>query len=88
MAGHCSPVPPQETLKHAKGGLTQSLWAMGPGAQKVLFETFKHLWQVWDLILNVLHPSYNLAGAYPLPLDIGVFIFVGSNILLSMVVQQ
>ena len=81
-------MPLQETLKHAKGGLTQSLWAMGPGAQKVLFETSKHLWQVWDLILNVLHPSYNLAGAYPLPLDIGVFIFVGSNILLSMVVQQ
>ena len=25
-AGHCWPVPPQETLKHSKAGLAQSLW--------------------------------------------------------------
>ena len=25
VAGHCSPVPPQETLKHSKAGLAQSL---------------------------------------------------------------
>ena len=25
-AGHCWPIPPQETLKHSKAGLAQSLW--------------------------------------------------------------
>ena len=33
-------------------------------------------------------PSYHLAGAFPLPLDMGYIFLVGSNILLSMVVQQ
>ena len=32
------------------------------------------------------HPSYHLAGASPLPLDVGYLFLVGSNILLSMVV--
>ena len=27
-AGHCSPVPLQETLKHSKAGLAQSLWVL------------------------------------------------------------
>ena len=26
LSGHCWPVPPQETLKHSKAGLAQSLW--------------------------------------------------------------
>ena len=26
--GHCLPVPPQETLKHSKAGLVQSLWGL------------------------------------------------------------
>ena len=26
--GHCWPVPPQETLKHSKAGLAQSLWGL------------------------------------------------------------
>ena len=33
-------------------------------------------------------PSYCYAGASPLPLDMGYLFLVGSNILLSMVVQQ
>ena len=28
VAGHCWPVPPQETLKHSKAGLVQSLWGL------------------------------------------------------------
>ena len=28
MAGHCWPVPPQESLKHSKTGLSQSLWGL------------------------------------------------------------
>ena len=34
------------------------------------------------------HPSYRLAGASPLPLEVGYIFLVGSNILLLMVVQQ
>ena len=34
------------------------------------------------------HPFFHLAGASPLPLDVGYLFLVGSNILLSMVVQQ
>ena len=69
-AGRCWPVTPQETLKHSKVGLVQSL---------------QGLW-----VLVWLHPSYHLVGASPLPLDMGYFFFflVGSNILLSVVVQQ
>ena len=33
------------------------------------------------------HPSYHLAGASPLPLDMGYLLLVGSNILLLMVVK-
>ena len=33
-------------------------------------------------------PSYHLAGASPLPLDVGYLFLVGSNILLSKVIQQ
>ena len=28
VAGHCWPVPPQETLKHSKAGLAHSLWSL------------------------------------------------------------
>ena len=48
---------PQETLKHTKAGLVQSLvGSLGPGAHKVLFEVSERLWWVWDLILNVILP--------------------------------
>ena len=39
------------------------------------------------LILMLLHPSYHIVAASPLSLDVGyLFFFVGSNILLLMVV--
>ena len=44
-------------------------------------------WWVWDLILSWLCPSYHLAVA-SLPLDMEYIFLIGSNILLSMVVQQ
>ena len=59
-----------------------------PDAHKVLFDPSEHLWQVWGLILNAISPFYHLAGASPLPLDMRHLSSVGSNILLSMVVQQ
>ena len=50
-------MPPQETLKHSKAGLAQSLVvSLGPGAHKVLFVPSKHLWKVCGLILNVILP--------------------------------
>jgi len=47
-----------------------------------------HTQWVWDLILSWLCPSYNLAGATSLLLDMGYVYLMGSSILLSMVVQQ
>ena len=41
-----------------------------------------------DNIQPLCTPSYHLAGASPLPLDVGYLFLVGSNILLSTVVQQ
>ena len=39
-----------QTLKGRSG----SVYVGSPGGRKVLFEPFKHLWQVWGLILNVI----------------------------------
>ena len=50
-------MPPQETLKHSKAGMAQSLvGSLGPGAHKVLFEPSESLWRVWGLILHVISP--------------------------------
>ena len=70
-----------QTLKGRSGSVSVG----SPCAYKVLFEASEHLWQVF---LMPFHPSYHLAGAYPLPLDVRYLFLVGSNILLSMVVQQ
>ena len=44
MAGYCGPMPPQETLKHLKAGMAQSLVEfLSPGAHEVLFAPSKHL---------------------------------------------
>ena len=51
-----------------------------------LFEASKCLWWLQGLILNEIFPSYHLAGASLLPLDVEYLSLVGSNILLSMVV--
>ena len=44
--------------------------------------------QVWDLILSWLCPSYHLAAASSLSLDMKCLLLVGSSVLLLMVVQQ
>ena len=63
------------------------IWgSLNPTAHKVLFEASEHLWQVWGLILNEIEPLLPFLEASPLPLD--MVCFVGSNILLSIVVQQ
>ena len=53
-----------------------------------LFESSKCLWWVWNLILNLISPSYCLAGASPLLFDMWYLFLVGSNILLWIVVHQ
>ena len=67
-------MPPQETFKHSKAGLAQTLvGSLEPGAHKVLFEPSECLWQVWGLILNAIFPlllafcgfSFALEGGYP-----------------------
>ena len=56
--------------------------------QGFLFETSKHLWRVWGLILNVISLLLLLVGASPLPVDEKYLFLVESNIFLSMGVQQ
>ena len=50
-AVHCWPVPPQEILKHSS-----VLVSLGSGSwcTQGLFEPSEWLWQVWDLVLNVI----------------------------------
>ena len=53
----------------------------------VLF--FSSLWLAYPvLILSLFHPSYHLIVASSLSFDVGYLFLVGSNVLLSMVVQQ
>ena len=62
-------------------GVSGSWWAQG------LFERSERLWQLWGLFLNMISPLLPSSGAFPLPLEMYLFL-VGSNILLSMAVQQ
>ena len=48
----------------------------GSWCVQALFEPAKPLWRVWGLILNQFHLSYCLAGASPLPLDVGYLLKV------------
>ena len=61
-----------------------------PVAHKVLFEPSKCLWWVWGLILNAISPLLPSYWGFSFALGHRVFFFflVGSNILLSMVIQQ
>ena len=47
-----------------------------------------HTLQLWDLILLWLRPSYCLAVASSLSLDVEYLFMVGSSVLLLMIVQQ
>ena len=66
VAGHYWPIPSQETLKHSKADLAQSVW----GLLVCVFEPSSYLWWVWSLILNAILPlqpsfwdfSFDLGG--------------------------
>ena len=71
-------MPPQETLKHSKVGVTQSLvGSLGPGVHKVLFEPSKCLWRVWGLILNMILPLLPSCWGFSFTLGCGVSFFAG-----------
>ena len=75
----------QSRLKGRSGSVSVG----SPGVHKVLFEPSKCFWPVWDFILNVISPLLPSSWGSSFALVCGVsFFLVGSNILLSMVVQQ
>ena len=79
----------QKTLKHSNAGLAQSLaGSLSPDIHKVLFEPSEHLWWIWGLILSMILPHLPSCWGFSFALACGVPFLMGSNILLSMVVQQ
>ena len=80
----CTSAGDTQTFKGRSGSVSVA----SPGVHRVLFDPSEHLWQVYGLILNASFPSYYLAETSSLPLNMGYLFLVGSNILLSMVVQQ
>ena len=84
-------MPLQETFKHSKTVLAQSLvGSLGPGEHMVLFEPSEHLWRVWGLILNVILSLLPSFWGFSFAFGHGVSFLVGSNIFFFflMVVQQ
>ena len=67
-AMYCWPVPLQETFKHSS--VSVSVGSLGPGAYKVCLSplSVSGKYIVWFYMW--FHPSYCLAGASPLPLDV------------------
>ena len=75
VAGLCWPVPLQETLKHSS--VSVSVGSLGPDAHKAFFESSKHLWRVWGLILNVILPLLPSCWGFSFSLGYGVSLFGG-----------
>ena len=66
-AGHCWPVPPQETLKHSSGSVSEGSWCA-----QVLSEPSERLWQVWGLLLNGISPLLPSYWGFSFALGCGV----------------
>jgi len=82
----CASTGDTQTLKGRSGSV--SVGSLGPGTYKVLFESPNHLWRVWGLILNAVLPLLLRCWGFSFALGHEYLFIVGSNILLSMVVQQ
>ena len=67
---HCWPVPPQETLKHSKAGLAQSLWGLLVHTGFVW--ALECVWEVWALVLNVISPFLPSCWGFSFALGRGV----------------
>ena len=76
--------PPQEMLKHSS--VSVSVGSLGPGAHKVCLSPLSISGEngVWFQML--IPTSYHLAGAFPLPLDVGYLLTTPSapTVLLGM----
>ena len=87
-AGHCWPMPLQETHKHTKAGLAQSLrglWVLvAPGFVWALWASLEGMG--FDSKCNFAPPTI-LLELLLCPWMWSIFFLVGFNILLSMVVQ-
>ena len=82
-------------LTHTSAGDTQTLkgssvsvFVESPGMHKVLYELSEHFWWVWGLILNMISRLLPSCWSFSFALGCGVYFLVGSNIPLSMLVQQ
>ena len=76
-AGHCWPVPPQETLKYTKASLAQSLWGLWILVHtRFCFEPSDYLWQVWGLILNMSLPFLSSCRGFSFALGLGYCVCV------------
>ena len=64
-----------QTLKGRCGSV--SVESLGPGACKVLFKPFEHLWLVWGLTLNVISPLLLSCWGFSFALGGGVAFFGG-----------
>ena len=92
---HPEPLPlkqssadPYLCKRHSNTVLAQSLWGLVPGVHKFCLSppSISSRYGIW--FETWFRPFYHLAGASLLPLNMGYFYFVGSNSLLSTVVQQ
>ena len=75
----CTSTGDTQTLKGRSGSLS----VRSPGEHKVLSEPSKHLWQVWDLILNAILPLLKSFLGFSFALGRGASFLVGSKVLLS-----
>ena len=95
-AGHCSPTPPQETVKHSQAGLTPSFFWGGSGQCSfplVLVHTRSRLCPLRVSVgtgfdFNTIAPLLPSHCGFSFVLDVGYLFWVHSNSLLSVVVQQ
>ena len=69
VAEHCQPIPPQEMLKHSS--VSVSVGTLGPGPHKVHLSPLSISGGNGVWFWTWIRLFYHLAGAAPLPLDIG-----------------
>ena len=72
VAGHCWPVPSQETLKHSSSSVSG---VSGSWCTQYLFEPSEHLWQVRGLILNMILPFLWSCWGFSFALGRGISVF-------------
>ena len=71
----CASSRDTQTLKGRSGSV--SVGSLGPGAHKVLFDSSKHLWRVWGLILIAISPFLLSCWGFSFALGCGVSLFHG-----------